>query len=400
MNEDINQMIASIHPERLNTYWPGFHPGPYAIYNDRNVYIMNHPHYKHRGNLFRRIKRTDDFKADTLILFDGQPTAIVSIDRYQDVDQLYAILIHELFHGFQYVQGEKRFPDELLGATYPISLENIQLRNEERMHLFHALMERSRKQKLRHIRDFISKRERRKQLMNNHLHYENLIETIEGPARYVEAKAYGDRCGLPLKKVAEEFGADLLDGIESSINIRKSCYSSGLFLCLLLDQLEINWHKDFMDADLSLYDFFKQKTNNHPISIIHISVNKETKQIASNIRNKKTEEFRSFYNQSGFQLTIRASMKISKLDPMNIVSLDQRLLHKNFVKIKIKETTVLFQKPVVTHFQENPWSCNEVQIMLEEKPKIQNGFLHLYSHRIKGTLEEKDGMLIFHPDAP
>ena len=36
---------------------------------------------------------------------------------------------------------EKRFPDELMGITYPLSKENVELRNQERANLYHALME-------------------------------------------------------------------------------------------------------------------------------------------------------------------------------------------------------------------------------------------------------------------
>ncbi|WAA10041.1 hypothetical protein [Fervidibacillus albus] len=398
MNRYVSKIIADFHPKSLTNCWPGFHPGPYALYNSRNAYIVNHPHFKNRGNYLRRIKAGDIFAGDTLILFDGLPTAIVNFDRYKNLNKLFAVLVHELFHGYQYMQGENRFPNELLGATYPVSAENFQLRNEERRHLYYAYMEQAKEKKQKHIHQFVSMREKRKAFIDDYLNYEKLIETIEGPALYVEAKAYADRRFLSIKEIAKEYGAILLDSNESSLNLRKSCYSSGMFLCLLLDELYNGWHENFMNSDLSLYDFFIKTIHVEPDSILHFDINQETEQLVSIVRDKKVKEFQTFLEKPGYKLIIRAPMQMIRLDPMNIIYLDHRFLHKNFIEIKIQDDIFHFEEPIITQFKNNPWKCEEIQIIRDQKPEIKNGFLQLTSNKkLKGTLKKKGDSFIFYP---
>lgn len=37
-----------------------------------------------------------------------------------DLDELTANLVHEMFHGFQYIRGETRYPNELKLLDYPL----------------------------------------------------------------------------------------------------------------------------------------------------------------------------------------------------------------------------------------------------------------------------------------
>ncbi|MGG0461547.1 hypothetical protein [Priestia aryabhattai] len=70
---------------------------------------------------------------NTLILFDGYPTAIADMELYDDYEGLFSILIHELFHGNQYIKSEKRFPDEMLGITYPFTYCEVGLKNIKKL---------------------------------------------------------------------------------------------------------------------------------------------------------------------------------------------------------------------------------------------------------------------------
>lgn len=106
-------------------------------------------------------------------------------------------MVHELFHGNQYVKGEKRFPDETMGITYPLTKENVEIRNRERKSLYNALIETSISNKKQYLNEFISLREKRTEGIKEHLTYENLIESVEGPAWYVELKAFSEKSSLP-----------------------------------------------------------------------------------------------------------------------------------------------------------------------------------------------------------
>src|SRR5699024_1975486 len=130
---------------------------------------------------YQILKRDDRFIGCTLILYLDYPTAIVDLELYRDQASLYSILVHELFHGFQYIKGEKRFADEVMGVTYPLSKENIQLRSQERLYLYRAVLEKDRTKKRQYLATFISLREKRETIIGEYLVYENLTETIEGP---------------------------------------------------------------------------------------------------------------------------------------------------------------------------------------------------------------------------
>src|SRR5699024_3723440 len=102
------------------------------------------------------------------------------------------------------------------------------------IYLYRAVLEKDRIKKKQLLTTFISLREKRTYIINNHLLYENSIETIEGPAWYVELKAYFKKGQQAYNQVLKSYGQQLMDDFESTSNVRKSCYSSGLFICLLL----------------------------------------------------------------------------------------------------------------------------------------------------------------------
>lgn len=70
----------------------------------------------------------------------------------------------------------------MLGVTYPLSGENIELRNRERKWLYQAFTASAKEVKLFNLQQFVSTREERQKNIGEFLEYENLVETIEGPA--------------------------------------------------------------------------------------------------------------------------------------------------------------------------------------------------------------------------
>lgn len=158
MKIDLYQLMDEINTTITNRYWEGFKPVAYAIYNEEKVFLFNHPNYMSKFPTFVVLSWDDRFVGDTLILFEDYPTAIVNFDIISDFAELFSLLIHELFHGYQHLQGEKRFPDEILGITYPLTRENIELRNRERISLYRAVLSNQEEE----IIQFFSIREKRK----------------------------------------------------------------------------------------------------------------------------------------------------------------------------------------------------------------------------------------------
>jgi len=115
MKAYFDEIIQDLENENWRNYWVGFEAVAYALYDENFVYLFNHPKMtKEPKRDYQILKRDDQFVGCTLILYQDYPTAIVDLELYKDYASLYSIIVHELFHCFQYIKGEKRFVDEVL----------------------------------------------------------------------------------------------------------------------------------------------------------------------------------------------------------------------------------------------------------------------------------------------
>jgi uncharacterized C2H2 Zn-finger protein len=386
MKKYLDRISQDMEEANWEGYWVGFELVAYALYNSSHVYLFNHPKFndKQLGN-YQTLKRNEQFNGCTLILFEEYPTAIVDLELFNDYEGLYSTLVHELFHGYQSIKGEKRFPDEMKGITYPLTKENVELRNQERFNLFHALMENDAVRKKQYLYSFVALREQRALLIHEHLLYENLIETVEGPAWHVELKAYTEKSSLPYRSVLQKYGQDLLDKYESTSNIRRGCYSSGLFMCLLLDELSPGWGESFLESEETLYDFFKLHSGDYlNLPIVHLNISSDTEDAIHFALSHREKEFEKFHEQKGVHLHIIGEMTAKAFDPMNIISLEERLLHKNFLKVRIHDEEFLFRQPVMAYCKSGTRNINQLHLILKNTP-IEN----MDSLKIEGVGEMK-----------
>lgn len=93
-------------------------------------------------------------------------------------------------------------------------MENIEIRNQERENLFNALMTKNSTDQAEYLNRFIALREKRASILEEYLEFENLIETVEGPAWYVELKAYSQKSSQTYDRVLKKYGQKLLDKFE------------------------------------------------------------------------------------------------------------------------------------------------------------------------------------------
>lgn len=361
--------------QELAEYWPNFQAVAYALYDDKNVLLYHHPNYNEKP--YKSLNWTEQFVGSTLILFEDYPTAIVDVSYYKDYASLYSILIHELFHGYQFLQEEKRFANEMLGVTYPLSEENIELRNRERKWLYQTLTASAKEEKLFNLQQFVSTREERQKNIGEFLEYENLVETIEGPAWYVELKAFAEKSDLPYNAVLPKYIEPLLNKQESTVHLRRSCYSSGLSICLLLDEFSPQWKTTFFQSEKSLYEFFKEIVNVETEPLPPMTISHETKKLINIAERIREEEISSFSEMNGYHIVIEGKMAFSAIDPMNIIQSKNRCLHKNFIEIKINNQKILFQQPVLTYFEEHIRNIVKLHLVLSERPELEDGFLNM-----------------------
>ncbi|MFJ7513286.1 hypothetical protein ACIQW7_28340 [Peribacillus simplex] len=394
MNKYLNRISQDLVNANLDNYWSGFESVAYALYDKSYVYLFNHPRMKkNQQNNYQILNWDEQFNGCTLILYNDYPTAIVNIELYEDYKSLYSILVHELFHGFQYVKGETRFANEIMGITYPLSKENVELRNQERTNLFSAVLENNIIKKKLYLNTFIALREKRAAKFNNYLLYENLIETFEGPALYVELKAYSEKTPIAYKSVLKKYGQHLMDKYESTSDIRKSCYSSGLFMCLLLDEFSPGWKESFWGKEETLYDIFKQLSDDF-IKISNVEISPETEEVIHFAIQNKKNTFENFEQQKGIHLFIKGEITAKSFDPMNIVPFENMLLHKNFIKVRINNEDYLVQQPVIAYCKGGLQNIIKLHLILKNNPIENVDSLTIDGiGEIKGRYEKQENVL-------
>lgn len=370
MKKSFEKVTSDIANSDLAKYWPDFKLAAYALYDKENVYLFNHPKFAKTG---QRLKWDERFMGETIILYEDYPTAIVNLEFHEDAASLFSILVHEMFHGHQYLNDQLLSINEMLGVTYPLSKENVELRTQERKMLYQAVMAASGEEKRTTLQHFFALREVRKNLIGEHLQYENLIETIEGPAWYVEMKAYSDKGSMQDDHILRKYCGNLIDQSDSFLHIRKSCYSSGLALCLLLDEISSSWKESFFKSGQSLYDFFKGLMEPEIMPIGDLIISNETEKVIAEVGESREYEFKKFSSLEGFHLYIEGDMKSTLIDPMNIIPGENKRLHKNFIKIKLANREFLFQQPVITYMDVEQKRITRLLMVLNEKPIVKNG---------------------------
>ncbi|WP_339215820.1 hypothetical protein [Solibacillus sp. FSL W8-0372] len=386
MKKLIDTVLNNISNERFENYWEGFQTVAFAIFDDKDVFLFNHPKYNEERYI--KLVKTDEFHACTCILFEEVPTAIVDITLYDSFEVIYSLIVHESFHVFQHLSEESRYPNELLGFNYPIDFNNIQLRILERKRLFEAFSSSDLFERQKKINEFITVRDKRTELFPDYVEYENSVETIEGPAFYVEYQALTDK-SYHKKVIINQYAEQLLDNNRSHIHIRSSCYYSGLFLCLLLDDISKDWKLKFTKSNLDLYHFFKNAYTNY--TSVELTIPDNTKEVSWILDNAISDKLRAFdhFNKSeGIKLIISGAIKLVSFDPMNITQLDRQSLHHNFLSIKIKEHSYFIQQPVSTTFKNNFKDVHLIELYLNQRP------LHIGNRLIIDNFGEIEGSVI------
>ncbi|MDW0110931.1 hypothetical protein [Sporosarcina aquimarina] len=365
--------LPSLAAADLSTYWPGFQAVAYAVYDDESVYLFNHPNYPQE--LYTQLPWSEAFVGNTLIQFHDYPTAIVRRADCADDVELVAVMVHELFHGYQNLQGELRFPDEVQGVLYPLDTENAALRALERYYLYHAVLPTDKMARDRHLRQFIVYRQKRMAALGTSMQYELLTETLEGPAFYVESKVMMEHSDLLDVEIVRNYGEGLLDKEDTVRHIRKSCYSSGVFLCYVLDRIRPNWQEELFASDVTLYSLVQQSVEFREDTVIEpvepLEVSDELLEILSRVKAERAAAFAEAEQSAAAKLTINGDFKIVGFDPMNIVLGHQRALHNRFIRVEILGSPYLFRRPVIAEYRTDLFRSPQLTLLLDEQPEVR-----------------------------
>ncbi len=215
---EVKQHIDTLDFSKL---WNGFAPLKFALYTTDACFFDG-----------AYVPKTDAFCANTAILYQGEWIAIWYVQDQPDTRVLASKMVHEMFHGFQMMHGDSRFPDELDALYhYRYDAENLDLKLQEN-HLLCALSEQFDAQA---FREFLQIRKYRSAAFPYAFAYESCVEQIEGSANFVELQC--------LKQLSAELfekkRAAILERITDPANllpVRIICYDVGaLLLSVLVD---------------------------------------------------------------------------------------------------------------------------------------------------------------------
>ena len=200
--------------------WPGFQRIKFAVYDEKECVLDG-----------QKVEKTADFCANTAIEYRGETVAIWQMSG-ENVDGavLASKIIHEMFHGFQTLSGETRYPDELEALrSYRYSAENLSIKLDEGQ-LTAELLENYRAEGLSRL---LALRALRRERFPGEFDYEGRVEQIEGSARFVELAALGqlspEKAGKAWKRLGQTIARP-----ESYFPVRAACYDVGAALFRLL----------------------------------------------------------------------------------------------------------------------------------------------------------------------
>lgn len=199
----------------LARIWPGFAPLKFALFDEERCFFDG-----------RYIEKTDGFCANTAISYQGETIATWRVEGELSLPVLVSKLVHEMFHGFQRLQGWDCWADELEALNrYEYSAEALSLKLRENALLCSLLAGPAEQE----YRELLSHRRCRWEQYPYETGYESRVEEIEGSAAYVEWMVLQQLDAAKAKDFTARMCSSVTDP-KALLPIRISCYDTGALL--------------------------------------------------------------------------------------------------------------------------------------------------------------------------
>lgn len=397
----VKRIQKEITEDVLNKYWQGNQLVPFALYDDEKIYLANHsspPADFHKVENIHVGPWRKEFHANTLINFEGEEMGILSLDHFtptSSYESIYSIIVHEMFHAYQgktgFLNKVTSKYNEFMFMEYPFTKENIALRVIERQELLKAVFSHDKNQKENHIGKFIGAREKRAGLIGEFIHYELGLESMEGTATYVEYQAYLDKTSLPEQFILSKFGQNLASYPDNFNSFRHSCYNAGMFICLILDQYNLDWQEEFMNSGKLLYEFFLEKilVIKKDIEVKDLTV---AEYLADTEKNRRQDSIDNFLSSKGYKIVLNGTMGLASFNPMQVVPNKNQILHQTLLGVNNNSTTIFIKGQSLSTQINKPWELKEIVFFRDEKPIVHGDVIHVKDvGEIKGSLEINNG---------
>lgn len=337
MDKIYREIKSRIDKIELNTLWPGFTPYEFALYNDEKVYFETF-----------QIPISNQFVGNTSINYEGKQIAIWKIEETNliDFDLLTASIIHEMFHAYQMTSGDNRFFSDLEGLSYPIEYDNFNLKINESRLLANAINEENVVMKENFFKKFLAARQRRFELIGDNSTYEKSIETIEGTAEYLALASLKIMNHDSYIKQLEKAMNKVTTINENFFDVRRIAYYTGSLICLLADELSIDYKKAIEPELQYNYDFITEKYCVDTNMVIELDENIEINGLIDE-RNIKTRELVDEIVASSNVDIIEGEFSVRGYDPMNMMRSDHFVYHNHFLGIHQDGETDFIMGPIV-----------------------------------------------------
>lgn len=230
------ELKAIIDNLDFSSLWTGFKPLKFALYNDEECFFNG-----------QFIPKTDAFIANTSIQYEGEYIAIWYLTQEVDMDILASKIIHEMFHGFQMLHQESRFPDDLEALiTYEYSKDNLSIKLTENNLIKQLLKDFDPGQfnKLLYLRHY-----RLLHFPFEYL-YESAVEQIEGTASFVELNTLLQIAPDKYRQQIKEMVSKITEP-SNLFPIRIISYSIGALIFLLLKKHQLYSFEFFSDETIT-----------------------------------------------------------------------------------------------------------------------------------------------------
>ena len=317
--QEIQKRIQKID---FNKLWEGFSPCEFALYDDKTVYFETY-----------EIPITDQFLGNTTIVYAGKQIAIWKIEEndMKDLDLLATSIVHEMYHSYQMQFGENRFFNDIKALSYPITYHNFNLKLFESKLLVQSLMEEDHQKKEMLFNKFILVRKKRFEIIGENSLYEKSMETIEGAAEYVALISL-KKLNLDTYKVKLKKAIDWITTVdEKFLDIRRSAYYTGALICLVADDLHVNFKKKL---EPNLKYNFDLITDNYPLKSWEIEIDKNPEiQVMINNRTDKISKIVNDIKADKKVKIFNGDFTVQGYDPMNMMRFENYVYHKHFLGI-------------------------------------------------------------------
>ena len=243
-------------------------------------------------------------------------------------------MAHEMFHCFQFEQGEHRFPDDLRLLNAPTEQDFYQLKLAENC----ALAVACRTGDAAEFRRFAALRNERAAHFPQIAAEEWKAETIEGTAETVCLRALRVLDPAQYAEALACYLAKLENELPLLFDARRLCYYTGTVLCLTLERLGLPLRNEFTGA--TLYE------QNRPTETLCADAPEEAALTAPFTEHtQKQQTLIEAHRQAHAFVPCKAA--ICGYDPMNMVRAGQALYCSHFLFIRQGETTRRLDGPVL-----------------------------------------------------